>query len=365
MVVNEMSDSKDSFKLIGDYSISDWREIVKIVNKQAQGVKIDYSQAKIDFNVKILLDEYNSSLNKFKNTKPYSISKELIKIKDIKSEELYLNKFLLKKRRRNILAHVSFLKYLYNFFKGIFIYIKELFMFGKLVLKLRNKHKFQTQIVFQDALNSCYNMGIQAIPIVIFVSFALGIIISLQSVTQLEHFGAQFFAIDIVILSFLKEMGLFIGIIILAARSGSSVVSKIGIMKISDEWDSLKIMGIDPVMFLLVPKILAFVFILPFLGYVACIFGIFGGYIALQGILNLNPKMFFNVLSAVSFDVFISTLWKGPLCGFAIGLICVFETTKIAITSESVINGITRAVVYSIFASILIDTIANIVILYL
>jgi len=354
----------DFFKLTGSFSIENWREIVQIVNTLPAKIKIDYSQADLDSGIKILLDKYNENCEKFKNTKPYSESPEDLGLKDVSSDREYVNKFLVKKRRRKILSSMSFLKYLYDFFYNILKYSYEVLTFANGVFKAKTGHKFQTQIMFQDVLNSCYNMGIQAIPIVIFISFALGVIISLQSVTQLQTFGAQFFAIDIVVLSFLKEMGLFIAIIILSARSGSSVVSKIGIMKISDEWDSLKIMGINPVVFLLIPKIIAFTFILPFLAYISSIFGLFGGYISLQGVLSLNPKLFFYVLENVNKEIFFSALWKGPLCGFAIGMICTYETTKIAITSESVISGITRAVVYSIFASILIDTIANIVVVY-
>jgi len=363
--------SEKNFFLNGEYKVQDWQKIAKIIFdlKKVQSsnknyIKIDYSQAKIDKAIKIIIDEYNENGNF--GFDPYSAGLFKAEIpKFIKIEDASIINEIVQKRIENDKSNKSFLRYLNYRFIHFFQYGFNVLSFASKILARKQNKNFQRQIIFQDVLNSCYTMGIQAIPIIIFLSMAIGIIISLQSAKQLAAFGAQLYSIDLVILSFFKEMSIFVAIIVLAARSGSSVISKIGIMRISDEWDALKILGIKPEQFLLKPKIVAFTVLFPFLAYIACASGIFGGYIGLKVLLQINGAVFWNVLSNVYFSTFTIILIKGPIIGLAIGLICTYEIKLVSINSESIVSSITRGVVYSIFTAILIDMLFNIVLIWM
>ena len=387
------------FKLEGRYAIEDFEAIIAILEKLELNVLIDYSNAEIDTAIRILLDNFNSKNGKvgignvipgairniaendeendeetqiLPHSKiPFDSVDEQSKAREKLLDRLLNNPIKVEQSQIDVMkaeylktGHIKddqgFIRYMGQFLTSTLAYIANICAFGRILFK-RPKHEFQRQIMMEDTINSCYNMGLQAIPIVLFLSCAWGVISALQASIQLKIFGADFYAIDLVIFMFFKAMGLLLSLIVLSARSGSSMIAKIGIMRISDEWNALKVLDIDPDIFLLKPKIIAFVVLMPFLAYVAAVSGIVGGYVTLQSTIGMSSGFLFEALSRIlTFDLFISMLWKGPIFGIIIGLICAFEARCVAINSESVVLAITRGVVYSIFACVLVEMIFNI-----
>lgn len=316
---------EDVVKLEGVYKLEDWKKLSDFLKSINQSYTIDYSGAVVDIGIKMILDDFNSKIE-------YKFQEE---------------------------EQVSFSTYLGSFFSGMMKYVEKFLDFVADLFGFGPK-KFQREIWWQDVLNCAYNSGICAIPVVMLLSFSLGIVLSLQGCKQLKMFGAQVFTIDLVTLSFFKEMGLLISCIILAARSGSSIISRLGIMKISEEWDAIRVIGIRPEIFLLQPKVVALVAIAPLLGFVANFSGILGAYITLIYSLDVNTQFFINTIgNNLEFFTFFSTLWKGPIFGAVIALIACFEGSRVYGSSENVGFATTRGVVYSISAIILLDTFIN------
>lgn len=362
-----------AYKLSGDYSLANWQKIVDIINKLPKDTLIDYSAAQIDNGIKIILDQFNMrisqknhSINNITNNAVNNNMQEnaLLEPGNEQNEgSKQLLKHLLNRWRKIEEKKINgdFWRYMFQFITNAFAYIRDFTKFSKILFK-QPKHEFQYQIMVQDIINSCYTMGVQAIPITLFLSVAWGVITALQATIQLRPFGAEFHSLDLVIVIFFREMALLLGIIVLSARSGSSMIAKIGIMRISDEWNALDVIGIDPEIFLLKPKIIAFIVLMPFLAYISCITGIFGAYIVLKSMLHISSAFLLNALKEnLNFLLFISVAWKGVLFGGIIGLICAKEARKIYLNSENIVKGITKGVVYSIFACILCDMIINII----
>lgn len=344
------------FVLKGNYSIANWQELDEVLSCLKPGTKVKYNDNQVDEGMMIVLEAFNANaLNKhhdfFENAPVVLPGKQQLRQRyGAKDDEI-------KYRRKDAL--LSFFDYAFGFGKYLLRYVAEVVSFAQ-ILKKRPKHDFQKQIMIHDITNNCYTMGVQALPIVIFLSFAIGVIVALQSATQLRAFGSALYAIDLVIFSFFKEMALLVAIIVLAARSGSGMISKIGIMRISDEWNALNVRGLDPDIFLLQPKIFAMICLMPFLGYVACVAGILGGYVVLHSMLDIGLNFLIGALrQIVSFKLFFSILFKGLFFGLVVGLICAMEARGISLNSEKVVLGITRGVVYSICACILLDMLFN------
>lgn len=320
-----------TFFLNGEFSIKNFTELSLIINKLNKNTKIDYSKAKLDFGCKIILQEFNS-IGELKNN-----------LKQTK------------------VIHQSFFKYVLTFFFGFFYYMVSFLKFFA-IFKNQPKYKFQREIMFQDLINSCYTMGVQAVTIISFLSFCFGVVLALEGVKQLEMFGAEIYAVDLIVFSFFKELSLFLALVVLAARSSSSIIARIGVMRISDEWNTLQVFGLDPNFFLLLPKVLAFIVLVPFLSYISCFSGIFGGYLALKSSVYLNKFLFFNIFSSsMSWQVFFTILFKGPIFGLIAGIITAYEAQEVKMHSENMVFHITRGVILSIFASMFVNMLINII----
>lgn len=320
-------------ELWGKAELKDWEQIKNILENINKETKIDTTRLESDFGIKILI-------NSFLQTQP-SLKKE----DEIQNEK----------------NNQAFGDYVKSFYLRGISYLKNILNFSAKVFGSRKKD-FQSELWWQDVLACCYKTGLMAIPIVLVLSSSLGFVLSLQGAKQLRTFGGELYAIDLLVIAFFREMGILITAIILAARSGSAIISKIGIMKITEEWDAIKTIGINPIVFIIQPRIVALIFMTPILGYIANLGGLLGGFLTLQSMLNLKASFFASsVASCLKWQTFFAALWKGPIFGAAIGLICSFEGRRVSENSESVAIGITKGVVYSIASIILLDTVMNII----
>jgi len=150
---------------------------------------------------------------------------------------------------------------------------------------IRHPHKIR----WNDVFLYMDRTGIEAIPIILLISFLVGFIMAFQAAVQLRQFGADIFVANLVGLSVVRELGPLMTAIIVAGRSGAAFAAEIGTMKVSEEIDALKSMGLDPTRFLIIPKIIATVVTVPTLTLVSDLVGIFGGLVVAVTFLDITP----------------------------------------------------------------------------
>lgn len=201
-------------------------------------------------------------------------------------------------------------------------------------------------------------IGMNALPIVGLIAFLIGFILALQSSVQLRQFGANIFVADLVAIAMISEMGPLITAIMVAGRSGSAITAEIASMKISEEIDALRMMGIDPIPYLIIPKLLAITLTLPLLTTFANALGILGGMVIGVLYLDIGIIPFYNeVIYVLRYkEIFIYILKSLCFAGIIL-LTAVFFGLRVTGGAEGVGKATTRAVVLSIFLIIVADSI--------
>lgn len=207
-----------------------------------------------------------------------------------------------------------------------------------------------------SAVHHLDRVGWQAVPIVLLITFLIGGIIAQQGFFHFRKFGADDYVVDMVGILVLRELGVLIVAIMVAGRSGSAYTAEIGSMKMREEVDALRTMGLDPVSILLLPRVVALVVALPlltFLGSVAALYG--GGLVAwLYG--GMSPEIFVARLKeAISVTHFKVGMIKAPFMALAIGVVACAEGLKVKGSAESLGRQTTTSVVKSIFLVIVLD----------
>jgi len=199
-------------------------------------------------------------------------------------------------------------------------------------------------------------IGYEAIPIVTLISFAVGIIMALQAASQLRRVGALIYVADLVGISITRELGPLLTAVIVAGRSGSAFAAEIGSMKVTEEVDALVAMGLNPVKFLVVPKMLGIMIMLPSLILIGDFVGISGGFLVAVGGLNLNFERYLNqTVNAIMVTDVLTGLIKGLVFALIIGFVGCHEGFSVDGGAEGVGLRTTRSVVTGIFLIILAD----------
>ena len=145
-----------------------------------------------------------------------------------------------------------------------------------------------------EFVNQSLLIGVNAVLIVAVMSFIIGFVIALQSAAQLRSFGANIYIVDLIVIAMMSEMGPLITAIMVAGRSGSSIAAEIATMKVTSEIDALKTMGLNPIRFVIVPKMYGSIVTMPFLTIIADVLGIAGGLVIAVTYLNISPVVFFH-----------------------------------------------------------------------
>jgi phospholipid/cholesterol/gamma-HCH transport system permease protein len=221
-----------------------------------------------------------------------------------------------------------------------------------LVRVLVNPRRFRGTAV----INQLEQIAYRGVPIIVLISFLVGCIITQQGIFQLVLFGATPFVVDLIGILVLRELGVLLTSIMVAGRSGSAFTAEIGSMKMREEIDALRVMGLDPIEVLIVPRILALVIGLPLLTFVASIAALFGGGVTAWIYGDISPDVFLSRLrSAVAFNTFMVGLIKAPFMALIIGIIATLEGMAVQGSAESLGRHVTSSVVKSIFMVIVLD----------
>lgn len=199
-------------------------------------------------------------------------------------------------------------------------------------------------------------VGVASLPIIGLMSFLIGIVIAQQGAVQLSQFGAEALTVNLVGRITLRELGVLMTTIMVAGRSGSAFAAQLGTMKLTEEVDAMRTIGISPIEALVIPRILACTFMMILLGFYASVVAIIGG--AVVGELSLGIP-FFTFLERIKDVVPIYDLWvgllKAPVFGLIVALAGCYHGMQVKGNSEEVGRRTTMAVVSAIFAVIVLD----------
>jgi len=207
-------------------------------------------------------------------------------------------------------------------------------------------------------------IGVDALGIIGLLSLIIGLILALQSAAQLRQFGASIFVADLIAISMVREMGPMMTAIIVAGRSGSSIAAEIATMKVTEEIDALKMMAINPIRYVVVPKLHAITICMPFLVVISTIIGIVGGLIIAVTYLDLSVISYFNeAIGVLSLKDVLVSLTKSIFFSWVIVIIASYYGFKVQGGAEGVGKATTASVVASIFAVIVLDALFSLIFL--
>ena len=202
-------------------------------------------------------------------------------------------------------------------------------------------------------------VGLDAVPIVALLSFLVGAVVAFLGATVLADFGASIYTVDLVAISFLREFGVLLTAILLAGRTASAFTAQLGSMKSREEIDAIRVLGLDPMELLVLPRVLALLIALPLLSFLAMLAGIIGGAVVCIFALDITPAMFLSMLHAdTEVRHFLVGMSKAPVFAFLIAVIGCLEGFRVSGSAQSVGEHTTSSVVQSIFVVIVIDAIA-------
>lgn len=201
--------------------------------------------------------------------------------------------------------------------------------------------------------------GLNALPIVALLTFLVGAVVAFLGATVLEDFGATIYTVNLVAFSFLREFGVLLAAILLAGRTASSFTAHIGAMKVNEELDAIRTLGLSPIELLVLPRVLAMMISLPILTFVGMISGMIGGAAVCALVLDISPGQFLAILERdIALKHLLVGLGKAPVFAFLIAVIGCLEGFKVSGSAQSVGEHTTSSVVQSIFMVILLDSIA-------
>jgi phospholipid/cholesterol/gamma-HCH transport system permease protein len=197
---------------------------------------------------------------------------------------------------------------------------------------------------------------VNALPIIAVLAFFIGAVVAYIGANLLETFGASVFTVELVGIAVLREFGVVITAIMLAGRSDSAFTAAIGSMKMQQEIDAMKVIGLDPYEVLVLPRVIACIVMAPLLTFAAMLSGIFGGMMVSWSALDISPSFFIlRMQDTLDWTHFMVGLSKAPVFGLVVAIIGCRQGMKVGGDVESLGSRVTASVVQSIFAVIVID----------
>jgi phospholipid/cholesterol/gamma-HCH transport system permease protein len=231
-------------------------------------------------------------------------------------------------------------------------------MFGRVILDLLSIVRRPSSAPWTEISANIYHAGTRALPITALVAFLIGIVLSYLSAQQLRLFGANQFIVNILGLAVIRELGPVLAAILVAGRSGSAITAQIGVMRVTEELDAMRVMGIPHGLRLILPRVVALGVAMPLLVMWTDLVALAGGALSAQFVLGIDISYFVRALPKVVpiVNLYIG-LGKGVAFGILIALVACHFGFRIQPNSQSLGTGTTSSVVSSITVVILADAI--------
>jgi phospholipid/cholesterol/gamma-HCH transport system permease protein len=233
---------------------------------------------------------------------------------------------------------------------------------GQLAIDLSTLARSPRQGPWRDVSGHLYHIGATALPITALVGFLIGVVLAYLSAQQLRQFGADSFIVNLLGVSLVRELGPMLAAILIAGRSGSAITAQIGVMRVTEELDAMRVMGIPHGFRLVMPRAIALAIGMPLISVWTTSVALLGGMVAADLSLQISPQFFLNALPAAVEPVNLSlALAKSVVFGILIALIGCHYGLRIKPNTESLGQGTTASVVTSITVVILVNAIFAIV----
>ncbi|MCH8617698.1 ABC transporter permease [Undibacterium sp. TS12] len=235
-------------------------------------------------------------------------------------------------------------------------------LLGQLVLDLGRFARHPLKAPWKELSANVYHTGAQALGITALVGILIGIVLSYLSAQQLRTFGGDLYIVNILGMSIIRELGPMLAAILVAGRSGSAITAQLGVMRVTEELDAMRVMGIPHGFRLIMPKVLALALAMPLLVIWTDIMALIGGMISAQALLGMTPEFFvYKLPDAVPLINYWIGLGKGVTFGILIALIACHYGLRIEPNTESLGRGTTSSVVVAITVVIIADAIFAII----
>lgn len=226
---------------------------------------------------------------------------------------------------------------------------------GELTAALWHATWHPRSVRWKDVWHVCERVGADALPIVALISFLLGMILAFQSAVPMKRFGAEIFVADLIGLSMLRELGPLMTAILLAGRSGAAFAAEIGTMRVNQEVDAITTMGLDPVRFLVTPRIIAALLMTPLLTLFSMLIGLVGGAITMTSFSIPVVTFMVELDAAVTFTDFMAGFVKSFVFAILVAGIGCLRGLQTAAGASAVGESATRAVVSGIILLVVVD----------
>jgi phospholipid/cholesterol/gamma-HCH transport system permease protein len=198
--------------------------------------------------------------------------------------------------------------------------------------------------------------GVNAAPIVMLLSFFVGVVVAFLGSRILGDFGASVFTVELVAFSVLREFGIVIAAVLLAGRTDSAFTAQIGAMKMRQEIDAMRVLGLDPMEAIVAPRLIAMLVMVPVLAFAATMAGLLGGLIVCWSMLNISPAMFITrIQDGVPIQHFWVGMVKAPVIAVVLALVGCRHGLETGVDVTSLGKRVTASVVQAIFLVIVLD----------
>ena len=258
---------------------------------------------------------------------------------------------------RHVLVKRQFLALVGDWVLAAFATIQSLFTFlGENLLAFCNLLRGRAQFRWADAFLVMQQCGPQGLGIVALINFLLGLILAFVGSIQLMRFGASIYVADLVGIATVREMACVMTGIVLCGRTGAAFAAHLGTMKANEEISALQTFGISPVEFLVLPRMIALVLVMPFLCLFADLISIAGGFVVSTTMLDVTPTVYITrIIHAVQLKSFLLGIGKGSFFGFLVAYAGCFRGMQSGYSAAAVGEATTKAVVTGITAIIASD----------
>lgn len=235
-------------------------------------------------------------------------------------------------------------------------------LIGQLLLDLVRLLRAPRAGPWRDVSGHLYHFGATALPITALVGFLIGVVLAYLMSQQLRQFGADAFIVNILGLSLIRELGPMLAAILIAGRSGSSITAQIGVMRVTEELDAMRVMGIAHGFRLVMPRVLAMALAMPLISVWTTLAALLGGMLASDLTMGVTPAYFVEALpKAVEVSNLTLAVGKSAVFGVLIALIACHYGLRIKPNTESLGQGTTASVVTSITVVLLVDALFAVV----
>jgi phospholipid/cholesterol/gamma-HCH transport system permease protein len=229
-------------------------------------------------------------------------------------------------------------------------------LIGQLLLDIIRLIRHPQEGPWRDLSGHLYHIGATALPITALVGFLIGVVLAYLISQQLKQFGADAFIVDILGISLIRELGPVLAAILIAGRSGSAITAQIGVMRVTEELDAMRVMGIAKGFRLVMPRALALAIVMPLISVWTTVAALLGGMIAASASMGITPAFFINSLpAAVEVSNLTLATAKSVVFGLLIALVACHFGLRVKPNTESLGQGTTASVVTSITVVILVD----------